>query len=252
MKGTFFQKPLEYSIEIFGESWNQGDNVKGHLIVKNHGPEELPLNKSGVTLSLTDAKKFKAKNAAGVSVLTTEAFDEAKTVPAGGQEKLDFEFNLASDCPITEKSSSLYINCGELSDPFSGGNLQLTIKPIATISNYLEVFENFFKFKVKTIKNKKGFIDIKMAAPDSKDFGSIEQLNLNISVQDTNLSIKYLFKIKKLAYEAGNVSAKSEKKEIEQTIGKRQHTAFGDSPNQDGIMKAISEVLDQIKSKAQF
>jgi hypothetical protein len=66
------------------------------------------------------------------------------------------------------------------------------------------------------------------------------------------LDIKYIFKLKKLAYDEGSVSAKSEKKNFEQRLTKRQHTAFGDSPNQDGIMKAINEILDQIKSKSLF
>ncbi len=252
MKGTFFQKPLEYNIEVQGESWNQGGVVTGNLTIRNHGSEDIQLEGKGVSLCLTDAKKFKAKDPAGITPVAKQEYTSGMTVPAGGEETLLFEFPLEKDCPITEKASSLYINCGEFEDPFNGGHLQLDVKPINVINNYLEIFENFFKFKVKTIKNKKGFIDIKMTAPDSKELGAVEQLNLNAAMDGDDLNIKYIFKLKKLAYDAGNVAAKSEKKEFKQTIGKRQHTAFGDSPNQDGLQKSISEILDQIKSKSLF
>lgn len=252
MRGTFFEKPLEYSIEISGESWNQGGKVNGTLTIKNHGDSAIELNGKGVSLCLTEAKKFKAKDPAGIKALNTKSWPEASSVSPGSQETLNFEFELAKDCPITEKASSLYINCGEFENPFTGGHMQLDVKPINVINNYLEIFENFFKFKVKAIKNKKGFLDVKLVAPDSKELGAVEQLNLNLAVDGDELDIMYIFKLKKLAYDEGSVSAKSEKKNFEQRLTKRQHTAFGDSPNQDGIMKAINEILDQIKSKSLF
>ena len=36
MKGTFFQRPVEYNLWIDGESWRQGDTVSGELTVRNH------------------------------------------------------------------------------------------------------------------------------------------------------------------------------------------------------------------------
>lgn len=252
MKGTFFQKPIEYNIEVLGESWNQGGKVSGTLIVRNHGTDPVELKGKGVSLCLTDAKKFKAKDPAGITPIETKEYSTDLTVSPGSEESLEFEFQLEKDCAVTEKASSLYVNCGELEDPFTGGHLQLDVKPIGVINNYLEILENFFKFKVKAIKNKKGFIDVKLVAPDSKELGAVEQLNLNLAVSGDDLNIKYIFKLKKLAYDEGSVSAKSEKKQFEQTLGKRQHTAFGDSPNQDGIMKAINEILNQIKSKSLF
>ena len=252
MRGTFFEKPLEYSIEISGESWNQGGQINGTLTIKNHGDSSIELDGKGVSLCLTETKKFKAKDTAGIKALKTVGWSETSTISPGSEESLDFTFDLAKDCPITEKASSLYINCGEFENPFTGGHLQLDVKPINIINNYLEIFENFFKFKIKAIKNKKGFLDVKLIAPDSKELGAVEQLNLNLAVDDNDLNIKYIFKLKKLAYNEGSVSAKSEKKNFEQRLSKRQHTAFGESPNQDGIMKAINEILDQIKSKSLF
>ena len=47
MKGTFFNKPLEYKIEIDGESWTQGSKVTGNIIIVNHSKRPVALNKNG-------------------------------------------------------------------------------------------------------------------------------------------------------------------------------------------------------------
>lgn len=249
MKGIFFEKPYEFNIEIEGESWSQGDKVKGNLVVRNHGSDQLDLSDLGVTLALTDIKKFKALNPKGIAVLESFTFEPGKTLSPEGRENLEFEFQLTEDCNITEKASSLYVNCGNIKDPFVGGHLQLNVKPMKAINDFLEIFENFFKFKVKTIKNKKGFIDVKLSAPDSKDFGAVEQLNLFMNMDGDQLNLKYLFKVKTLAYDGGNVTTKTEIKEFNQELAKRQYSSFGDSPNQDGIIEALSSIMEEIKSK---
>ncbi len=59
MKGTFFQKPIEYKIEVEGETWSQGDVVKGQLIVNNHGDSSLDFTSIGCHLCFVDMKKMK-------------------------------------------------------------------------------------------------------------------------------------------------------------------------------------------------
>lgn len=242
MKGTFFQKPLEYGLEIQGESWKQGDKVSGTLSVKDHGGGDL--SKVGVSLAMVDMKKFKAKDPKGVQILTH--------IPNNGTESLDWEFQLAADSPITEKANSLYILCGDQEKPFEGGHLQLQVDPVATLSNFLEIFENFFRFKVKGLKNKKGWVEAKMASPGSRELGAVEQLLLHMKMNGEDLELKYQFKVKKLAYAETGVEAKSVKMDFEQVLGPKQYKMFGDAPNQDGMMKAISEIIDQIKGSTTY
>ncbi len=62
MKGLFFNKPLEWSIEVQGESWYQGSTLQGKLTVKNHGTEAMDLSDSGVGLAFADIKKIHARS----------------------------------------------------------------------------------------------------------------------------------------------------------------------------------------------
>lgn len=252
MKGTFFEQPLEYSVETTGESWLQGQKIKGSFIVRNHGGDEKNLSQMGVTLALTDSKKFKAKNEKAFSLKETVVFPKDTKLSASGEQLLEWEFSLKDDCPITEKSSSLYLLCGDTTTPFSGGHLELKIEPIEMITRYIEIFENFFRFKTKSLKNKKGFIDVQYACPGGKELGQIAKLNQQIRIVENKLEINWLFGLNKLGYKDGNVVENKEEKLIEQVLEAKQYKIFGDSPNQDGILQSINEILDQVKKRDIF
>ena len=252
MKGTFFQQPLEFSLDIEGEAWQQGQKLKGNLLVRNHGNEEVDLSTIGVTLALTDARKFKVKNDKAFTVSDKVPFPAGTKLSPSGENNLEWEFSLAADCPITEKSSTLQIFCGNQEELFEGGNLELKIEPIEIISKYIEIFENFFRFKRKTLKNKKGFIDIQYTCPGGKDMGQIEKLNQHLRTVDNKLEIKWLFKLNKLGYDEGRVVEEKVEKQIDQLLESKQYKMFGDSPNQDGIIASINEVLDEAKKKDIF
>lgn len=252
MKGTFFQQPLEFSLDIQGESWQQGQKVKGNLIIRNHGGEEVDLSHYGVTLALTDAKKFKDKNEKAFTVNGKVPFPAGTKLAGSGEENMEWEFDLSSDCPISEKSKALHVFCGNQEDLFEGGHLELNIEPIEIISKYVEIFENFFRFKRKSLKNKKGFIDIQYTCPGGKELGQVDKLNQHVRIVDDKLEIKWIFKINKLGYQQGEVVKEKEDRSFDQLLESKQYKMFGDSPNQDGIIASINEVLDQVKKKSVF
>ena len=39
MRSTFFQQPMQQHIEIDGENWDQGEEIKGKLIIRNMSSE---------------------------------------------------------------------------------------------------------------------------------------------------------------------------------------------------------------------
>jgi len=248
MKGTFFNKPLEYKIEIDGESWTQGSKVTGNIIIVNHSKRPVALNKNGCHLCFTNIKKLKAKDTKAFNLIESILFEQDQ-VDAKSEIRLDFEFNLKEDCPITENTVSLYIVCGVMETAFDGGQLQLKIIPIKVISNFIEIFESFFKFKFKTLKNKKEFIEAKIVAPDSKEWTSVQGINLQMKMQDTNLILNFAFKLKKLDYTAGGMDTKDVNLDIARILTKKEYSSFSESPNQTLISKAITEVIDQVKLK---
>ena len=158
MKGTFFQRPLEYKLDIEGESWEQGSTIKASLIINNHSSEEVDLSNIGAHLCLATTKKLKAKDDTAFTFLETIPMTQA-FVKANSSVDLNFLFSLPTDCAITENTLSLYILCGNKNKPFDGGILQLNIVPTSTITSFIEVFENFFKFKFKALKNKNAMLN---------------------------------------------------------------------------------------------
>jgi hypothetical protein len=241
MKGTFFQRPLEYKIDLEGESWFQGDTLKGTLNISNHGTDEIDLSETGCHLCFVDIKKMKAKNEKAFTFLDSKLIEN--------DSNLDFEFKLGEACQITETGSSLYILCGNKEKPFEGGLLQLQISPTKIIQNFIETFENFFRFKFKTLKNKKGFIEAKVVAPTAKEWSKLQGLTLKMRLVDSNLELDYQFKIKSVSFDTGAMETKDSKLSIASNLSAKQHSSFGGSANQEGMMSAITEVLDQVKLK---
>lgn len=252
MKSSFFQKPLEFSLETCGESWSQGDLLKGSLTIKNHGNEEVDLSLVGVTLALTDARKFKAKNIKAFKIDRQIPFPKETKLAASGEETLEWEFLLDSDCPITEKSSALHVYCGEQDNLFGGGQLELQINPIQTLTKYIEIFENFYRFKSKSMKNKGGFIEVVYKCPGGRDLDQIEKLTQRLRIIKGNLEVNWDFKINRLSYDTGSVIENLEDQSYQQSLLPKQYKMFGDSPNQDGIISSIDEVIDQAKKKNIF
>lgn len=252
MKGTFFNKPLEFSIDIDGESFRQGGQLKGSLLVRNHGDEDVNLSSFGVSLAQTDSKKLKAKNLKGLTNIQALNFASDKVLSSKGEESLEWEFDLPSDSPISEKSSGPYIYYGPVEEVFEGGHLELQVLPIEILEKYIEIFENFHRFKRKALKNKKGFIDVQYTCPGGKELGQIEKLNQQLRIVDSKLEVNWIFKLNKLGYKDGSVVEEKVEKIFEQSLDKKAYMDFGDFPNQDGILASIKEVLDQAAKKDIF
>lgn len=235
MKGVFFQKPLEINLEVIGESWKQGDKIQGHLKITVHG--EANLEGWGVFLCQGPQKKVKSKDIKAFSIIE-EAFLQG--------EDLAFEFQLKKDCPITEKGSSLFMVCGKKEDLFAGGVLELQILPCDIITNYLKVLEDFFRFKVKTLKNKNKGIEAKLIAPATKEMSAIQDIKLNLKMVEKNLELFFSTKIKKMSYEGSTIGTKDDVKELAQSLTPKDYEIYG-STNQEGISKKIKEFVDFIK-----
>ncbi len=94
MKGTLFNKPLELTLDIAGESWPQGQLVKGSFSIKNHGKEQIDLSGYGVNLVYTEAKKLKSKDLKGIQSITHKNFGNDIKLAPGERIDLPWEFAL--------------------------------------------------------------------------------------------------------------------------------------------------------------
>ncbi|OUR94047.1 hypothetical protein A9Q84_18210 [Halobacteriovorax marinus] len=241
MKSVFFQKPLEFTIDISGESWKQGENVSGSLSVKSHSGDALNYADYGIFLVKGDNKKIKKKDPKGITVIGETLL--------GDSDNLSFSFDLDINCPITETSSGLYIICGKKDELLEGQQMALKVLPGQTITSFIEVIENFLRFKVKSLKYKKEALEATIVVPNTKDYSKIMQFKLIFSKSEENLLLNYQFKIKSIDFSGGFTGTKDSNEEFKQVFTPKEYLSYGDSINQDFIVKKLNEIIDQVKLK---
>ncbi len=240
MKSTYFSKPLEFSIEVIGESWKQGDSISGSVEVKNHSGEDIDLTQYGLFLCIADIKKVQKKDMKGVEILQECSIENSHQ---------EFNFTLDENCPITQKSSGPYLICAKKDELLDGHFLALNVVPSELVSNILEVIENFMRFKVKSLKPKKGSLEAVITLPTSKDFVSISQFKLNLIKEQDNLKLDYFFKVKKVCFDGGVTSTKDETKKFSTTLTPKEYLIYGSSLNQDKIVEKVNSILNEVKLK---
>lgn len=239
MKGTFFIKPFEIAIEILGEKWLQGSEIKGTLSVKSHD-SSAELSKMGCHLCYCNNKKVKSKD--------IKAIEHIASIESSESGVTDFNFKLDPNCKISDKQHNYYILCGDLDNPFDGGMLEFPVLPTETITNFLEIFEQFYRFKVKTLKSKKGAIEAVITPPSSKDWTGIQKMTITLKMNKKELETIFNFKIKKISFDSAFNTTKDELLTITKVLSERDYSRYG-SVNQDGISNAIKDVLAQVKLK---
>ncbi len=252
MRGTNFQAPLELKIEIDGEKWRQKDGLKGTLCLKNHGKEPLPLDSYGVHLSWGHSKKIKVKDEKSFENKMSTLFGPGLTLSPGEEKELEWSFQLEEDCPISDKTGSYYILYGKKDEVWNNGQLQILVEPRPILDSFLEIFVNFYRFKVKEKKNKNGFIEVKLLPPNAKEFLSMDNLLCQMRIRETLLEIKYIFNVKKMAYGSEGVKLEKRKIEIKEKLNPKEYYLFKEAPNQEVLRSKIEAVLDQVKSKINF
>lgn len=234
MKAQFFNKPLNYSLNVDGDEWEQGSAVTGDLTISNTSNEDIDLSKHGCHLCYCQSKKVKAKDASGIKLIESVHME-------AGQNKLNFNFKLDANCPLTDNTGSLQILSGNIEDPLSCGMMELKVIPIKAISSFIETFEIFYRFKFKALKNKKGFIETQLVPPATKEWAKIQKMILQLKMDSEVLSVNCVINIKTLSFDTSTSKTKDEKKEIILKIK--------DTVDQEDVKKQISQMLDQIKLK---
>ena len=112
MRSTIFQQPLQHQIEIDGENWNQGEEIKGMLTIRNMSSKTVVVNTSQVILAYGLKKSIKEGNESPWEVLEKQVMTQNISLPAGGEQAFEWIFQLATDCPITDKQGGLYLLFG--------------------------------------------------------------------------------------------------------------------------------------------
>lgn len=248
MKGTFFNKPLEWNIETSGESWQQGETLKGLLRVKNHGSEPVSLEGSGVAMAQADIKKVQSRTEGALKIEKSIPFTQNE-LKAGEETELNFSFDISPNSPVTDKKSSYYLSYGR---NFTEGQLQLKVEPKALYMKVTGLLDTFHRFKLKEFKAAKKGVEFKFVPPTSREMASIESLILTFSMQEDNLQMKFDFQVKKLDTTSVTTKINKESVTVEKTLPPKDYSFGKDLINQDTLLKRIEEVLSEVKLKNVF
>ena len=170
MRSTFFQQPLQYQIEIFGENWDQGEKIKGKLIIRNMSSEKVFINASQVILAYGLRKNIKEGNESHWELLEKQILIKNISLHAGSEKSCEWIFQLASDCPITDKQGGLYLLFGGEDTLSEGGRLDLPIRLHPILQNFMQTFTTQFFFLVKYQKRKSEWTEVKLLPPESKEY----------------------------------------------------------------------------------
>lgn len=247
MKGTFFSKPLEWNIETTGESWQQGDVLKGIVKVKNHGAEKVSLADAGVALAYAEIKKVHSRAEGALKPEHKEIFQN--DINPGETAEISFAFPISANSPVTDKKASYYLGFGK---NFSESNLQVKVEPKALFMKVIGLLDTFQRFKLKEYKGTKKGVEFKLIPPTSRDMANVESLLLTFSMDGDNLHMKFDFQVKKLDHSTVTTKINKESAAFEKVLGPKEYSLGKDMINQDVLLKNVEAVLSEVKMKAVF
>lgn len=244
MKGTFFQKPLEFNLKVEGETWRQGEPVSVSVSIKNHGSDLVELSTIGAYLAYGGLKKVRERTPGAFEVL-----EKAKELQGSLKPSEDFSFSHSfstdRNCPITDNSRSLFLVYGQGNELEKLGMLQLVFQPYPLIEEFLNVFQTSFRFVRKSQSSLKRGVEVKLGPPTSKTFAALESLSLVFRFEGDALDIQYTFNTKTVEANAASVDLKKKKTQLSRTYTPDLYLRPSGRFDHERVEPAIREDLEK-------
>jgi len=252
MRSVYIQQPLEYQIEVEGESWNQGEVVKGQIRIRNMGSKTVAVKTSQIILAHGLKKAFKEGTMVPWEVLEKQVVAQDIALQAGSELTFGWNFNLSTDCPITDKQGGLYLLFGGDEALTEGGrlNLQINLHPI--LQNYLQTFTTQFRFLEKYQKRKSELTEVKLIPPDSREYPNMDYVLCFLRVHDEQLEAHYRFKMSGLGRTGEKMTVTKKDRELEQSIPPEKYLQPGGFPNRACFRENIDQALNIARPEVIF
>jgi hypothetical protein len=248
MKGTFFNKPLEWSLETIKESWCQGDHITGTLRVKNCGTDSVSIEESGVALAHGEIKKVHTRSEGALKPHAQSVFP--KLVLSSGQaEEIQFDFALDPNCAITDKKASYFLSYGR---GCLESHLMLKIEPKLLFGKVVGLLDTFHRFKLKELKAHKHGVEYKLIPPTSRDMANLESVNLVFSMSGENLQMDYDFQVRKLDTDSPTTKVNKVGIKVQKILLSKEYSLGKEMINQDSILKSLEAAIGEVKLKSVF
>ena len=244
MRSTFFQQPLQHQIEIDGENWDQGEEIKGKLIIRNFSNETVAINVSQLILAYGLKKSIKEVNESPWEVLEKQVMAQNISLPAGGEQSFEWIFQLATDCPITDKHGGLYLLFGGEDTLSAGGKLDVPVNLHPILQNFLQTFTTQFFFLEKYQKRKLEWTEVKLVPPESKEYPNLDFVRCLLRISQEQLEAHYLFKMSGLGRSGEKMTVTKKNRELKQKIPPENYLQPGGFPNRACFRENINEALN--------
>ena len=244
MRSIFFQQPLQHQIEIDGENWDQGEEIKGKLIIRNMSSETIVVNASQVILAYGLKKSIKEGNESPWEVLDNHTLSKNISLPAVSEKSYEWTFQLATDCPITDKQGGLYLLFGGEETLSEGGRLDLPVSLHPILQNFLQTFSTQFFFLEKYQKRKSEWTEVKLVPPESKEYPNLDFVRCLLRISQEQLEAHYLFKISGLGRSGERMKVTKKNRELKQKIPPENYLQPGGFPNRACFRENINEALN--------
>jgi hypothetical protein len=252
MRSVYIQQPLEYQIDVEGESWNQGEVVKGQIRIRNMSSKTVAVKTSQIILAHGLKKAFKEGTMVPWEVLEKQVVAQDIALQAGSELTFGWNFNLSTDCPITDKQGGLYLLFGGDEALTEGGrlNLQINLHPI--LQNYLQTFTTQFRFLEKYQKRKSELTEVKLIPPDSREYPNMDYVLCFLRIHDEQLEAHYRFKMSGLGRTGEKMTVTKKNREIEQSIPQGKYLQPGGFPNRACFRENIDQALNIARPEVIF
>ena len=252
MRSVYIQQPLEHQIEVDGESWNQGEVVKGQIRIRNMSSKTVAVKTSQIILAHGLKKAFKEGTMVPWEVLEKQVVAQDIALQAGSELTFGWNFNLSTDCPITDKQGGLYLLFGGDEALTEGGrlNLQINLHPI--LQNYLQTFTTQFRFLEKYQKRKSEWTEVKLIPPDSREYPNMDYVLCFLRIHDEQLEAHYRFKMSGLGRTGEKMTVTKKNRELEQSIPPEKYLQPGGFPNRACFRENIDQALNIARPEVIF
>ena len=252
MRSVYIQQPLEYQIDVEGESWNQGEVVKGQIRIRNMSSKTVAVKTSQIILAHGLKKAFKEGTMVPWEVLEKQVVAQDIALQAGSELTFGWNFNLSTDCPITDKQGGLYLLFGGDEALTEGGrlNLQINLHPI--LQNYLQTFTTQFRFLEKYQKRKSELTEVKLIPPDSREYPNMDYVLCFLRIHDEQLEAHYQFKMSGLGRTGEKMTITKKNRELEQSIPQGKYLQPGGFPNRACFRENIDQALNIARPEVIF
>ena len=174
------------------------------------------------------------------------------SLSAGGQQSYEWIFQLATDCPITDKHGGLYLLFGGEDTLSEGGRLDLPVNLHPILQNFLQTFSTQFYFLEKYQKRKSEWTEVKLVPPDSKEYPNLDFVLCLLRISKEQLEAQYLFKMSGLGRSGEKMTVTKKTRDLKQKIPPEKYLQPGGFPNRACFRENINEALNVARPDVMF